>query len=105
MADEPGSVTPPDPRPDGDEAAAAGTARDAADESNRAAYLPIGLVFLILGASGLMSDTMRFASFAFLPVGVVFLILAMQGRTDDDGERRAVAPDVDPGAVDDRPRA
>lgn len=61
------------------------------------AYLPIGLVFLILGLSGLVSDSMRYASFAFLPVGVTFLVLALRSRGADETEPdREPGPDVTP---------
>jgi hypothetical protein len=62
----------------------AATPAEAEEESqDRAAYLPIGIVFLVLGLGGLMNDSMRYAALAFVPVGVVFLILALQGRQDD----------------------
>lgn len=61
----------------------------------RAAYLPIGIVFLVLGMSGLLNDSMRYASFAFFPVGVVFLVLAMQGRSDEAADQEAPPPSAD----------
>lgn len=80
------------------------------DTQNRAAYLPIGLVFLILGLSGLFNDSFRYGALAFVPVGVVFLILAMQGRSgdaDDDASPAPAAPpapDEAPGTGDARGR-
>jgi hypothetical protein len=60
------------------------TPAPAEDEpQDRAAYLPIGIVFLVLGLGGLTNDSMRYAALAFVPVGIVFLILALQGRQDD----------------------
>ena len=90
MADQPEPTSPPQPEPPSDDAQA------------RVAYLPIGLVFLVLGFSGLFNDSLRYGALAFLPVGFVFLILAMQGRTDDD----AASGDAGQGPSDaDRPPA
>ncbi len=72
MADQPEPTNPPQPEPVSD------------DTQARVAYLPIGLVFLVLGFSGLFNDSLRYGAIAFLPVGFVFLVLALQGRTGDD---------------------
>jgi hypothetical protein len=69
-----------------------------------AAYLPIGIVFLVLGMSGLLNDSMRYASFAFFPVGVVFLVLAMQGRSGEAADQEA-PPGAPPADDDGPPRA
>ncbi|WP_158371079.1 hypothetical protein [Cellulosimicrobium cellulans] len=66
-----------------------------------AAYLPIGIVFLVLGMSGLLNDSMRYASLAFFPVGVVFLVLAMQGRSAESADPEAHPGE--PSADDERP--
>lgn len=87
MTDQPDPASPPEPEPASDDAQA------------RVAYLPIGLVFLVLGFSGLFNDSLRYGAMAFLPVGFVYLILAMQGRTDDDaasGDAGQGASDADP---------
>ncbi|MBW0253734.1 hypothetical protein [Cellulomonas sp. PS-H5] len=90
MADQPEPSSPPQPEPASDDAQA------------RLAYLPIGLVFLVLGFSGLFNDTLRYGAIAFLPVGFVFLVLALQGRSGDDAEHG----DAGQGASDaDRPPA
>ncbi|TKR27308.1 hypothetical protein FA014_00995 [Cellulomonas hominis] len=83
----PGSGPPPEP------------AEDAT--GGRAAYLPIGIVFIVLGMSGLLNDSMRASAFAFFPVGVVFLILAMQGRSESDDADGPAGP---PGDDDGPPR-
>jgi hypothetical protein len=62
-----------------------------------AAYLPIGLVFLTLGLTGLVSDSMRYASFAFLPVGVTFLVLALRSRGTGEAEPSAAPAPGEPG--------
>ena len=53
------------------------------DGQDRAAYLPIGIVFLVLGLGGLLNDSFRYSSLAFVPVGIVFLTLGLHGRQDD----------------------
>lgn len=83
----PGSVPPREPAED--------------PAGGRAAYLPIGIVFLVLGLSGLLNDSMRYAAFAFFPVGVVFLVLAMQGSSDETADQEA--PPRGPSADDDGP--
>ncbi|GIG34748.1 DUF3784 domain-containing protein [Cellulomonas pakistanensis] len=94
MTDQP--TTPPS-EPDGP--GRAPTEAGAEDEQNRAAFFPIGLVFLVLGLMGFANDSMRYASFAFLPVGVVFLILAAQGRSGgaEDAAPAAEPPGSQPG--------
>jgi hypothetical protein len=82
-ADQPAPSTRPDP--DGTDPVGPGTGKAADDARHRVAYLPIGLVFLVLGFSGLFDESLRYAAMAFLPVGFVFLILALQGRTDAAG--------------------
>jgi hypothetical protein len=58
-----------------------------------AAFLPIGLVFFILGLSGLTNESMRSTSYAFLPIGIAFLLLGVRsGR----GEKAAGAPPGEP---------
>lgn len=73
------------------------TPEDDASSSADVAYLPIGLVFLILGLSGLVSDSMRYASFAFLPVGVTFLVLALRSRGTGEAEPAAAPAPGEPG--------
>jgi hypothetical protein len=98
MVGQPEPTRPPQPEPAPPEQP--GPASDAAEA--RVAYLPIGLVFLVLGFSGLFNDTLRHGAIAFLPVGFVFLVLALQGRSDDDAE----SGDAGQGASDaDRPPA
>lgn len=103
MADQPAPPTPPDPgAPDpvtpGD--GPTGGAEPAGDDAQaRVAYLPIGLVFLVLGLSGLFNDSLRYGAIAFLPVGFVFLVLAVQGRSDDEDAQPSASdagPDADP---------
>jgi hypothetical protein len=73
------------------------------DSDPNAAFLPIGIVFLVLGLSGLASDSMRGTSAAFLPVGIVFLVLSLRSATrgHDDG---GAAPQEGPPAPDVTPR-
>lgn len=61
-------------------------ADDDEDGQTRAAFLPIGIVFLVLGIGGLLNDSMRSSAVAFLPVGFVFLVLGLQGRRGDVGD-------------------
>jgi hypothetical protein len=84
----------------------------AAAKNPSAAFLPIGLVFLVLGLSGLANDSMRGTSYAFIPVGITFLILSIQGgkKAGDDGATAPPGPDSPvtphvPTAVGDGPRA
>lgn len=77
-------------------------AKGAKDGQDRAAYLPIGIVFLVLGLGGLLNDSFRYSSLAFVPVGIVFLTLGLQGRQDDadppdaGGAGPVEPPDVTP---------
>lgn len=59
------------------------------DGQDRAAYLPIGIVFLVLGLGGLLNDSFRYPALAFVPVGIVFLTLGLQGRQADGAESEA----------------
>jgi hypothetical protein len=100
MADQPEPASPPQPGP-----ASPPQPEPASDDApTGVAYLPIGLVFLVLGFSGLFSDSLRYGAMAFLPVGFVFLILAMQGRAGDDEDGAAPGEDAvtdrDPGTGD-----
>lgn len=95
MTDQPTTPPPSDREGTGPAPEEAG----AEDEQNRTALLPVGLVFLVVGLTGLTNDSMRYASLAFLPVGVVFLILAAQGRPggDEDAAATAERPGAEPG--------
>lgn len=104
MADQPAPPTPPDPGaidPVSPGTGAASEAEPAGDDAGtRVAYLPIGLVFLVLGLSGLFNDSLRYGAMAFLPVGFVFLILAMQARSDDDADHGAAHGEGGPAGAD-----
>ncbi len=77
--------TPP-PAPDGAEE----------DASNpNAAFLPIGITFLVLGLGGLANDSMRGPAFAFLPVGIVFIVLSIRSAVPGSGG--ASAQEASPG--------
>jgi hypothetical protein len=83
-----------------DDAAKDGQAEE--DGQDRAAYLPIGIAFLVLGLGGLLNDSFRYSALAFVPVGIVFLTLGLQGRRVDGAESDAdpsgpgEPPDVTP---------
>jgi hypothetical protein len=81
-----------------DDAARDGQAEE--DGQDRAAYLPIGIVFLVLGLGGLLNDSFRYSALAFVPVGIVFLTLGLQGRrdgaADPDSADPGEPPDVTP---------
>lgn len=104
MADQPVPPTPPEPGAIDPVAPGTGVASEAEpapdDTQTWAAYLPIGLVFLVLGFSGLVNDSLRYAALAFLPVGFVFLILAMRGRTADDPDHGAAHGEAAPATGD-----
>jgi|GEM_PF-6322357 len=51
-----------------------------------AAFLPIGITFLVLGLGGLANESMRSSAYAFLPVGIVFLVLSLRSSDDDEDE-------------------
>ncbi|NHT17474.1 hypothetical protein [Cellulomonas sp. IC4_254] len=106
MADQPAAPTPPDPGaidPVSPGTGAASEMEPAGDDAGtRVAYLPIGLVFLVLGVSGLFNDSLRYGALAFLPVGFVFLILAMQARWDDDADHGAGHGEAAPAGGDQR---
>ncbi|VTR75800.1 hypothetical protein [Cellulomonas hominis] len=97
MPDQPADPDQPSPEP------VAGTTNP------NVAFLPIGVVFLVLGLSWLANDSMRGASFAFIPVGVTFLVLSMRkggtggapagpeaGQEDQPGAGGEPGPDVTP---------
>jgi hypothetical protein len=65
------------------------------DDGGRA-YLPIGLVFCVLGLAGLVNDSMRPSAFAFFPIGITFLILGMRGQAGDEPEEDAPGTDLTP---------
>jgi len=69
-----------------------------------AAFLPIGIVFLVVGLSWLANDSMRGAAFAFLPVGVTFLVLSMRSANSGTADEAVEGPDDGP-VVDDGPVA
>jgi hypothetical protein len=87
MPDEPTGPTVPTP------------ASEADAKNPNAAFLPIGIVFLVLGLSGLSNDSMRGTSYAFIPVGITFLILsARPGKKGGGGAevQDPPGPDVTP---------
>lgn len=62
------------------------------------AFLPIGVVFLVLGLSWLANDSMRGTSYAFIPIGITFLILSMRkGGTGTGPADPAAGPEDQPG--------
>lgn len=74
---------------------------DATTERDRrlaAAYLPIGIVFLVLAIAGLAGDDGSSSSFAFFPIGAAFLLLATQPywKRPAGPVAQPVDPDVTP---------
>lgn len=83
------SEQPPPPAPAGDEEGSG---------NPNAAFLPIGIVFLVLGLAGLANDSMRASAFAFLPVGIVFMVLSIRsaapGAAASDGPAVSAGPEA-----------
>jgi hypothetical protein len=77
-----------------DDAARDGQAEE--DGQDRAAYLPIGIAFLVLGLGGLLNDSFRYSALAFVPVGIVFLTLGLQGRRDGAADPHPADPGEPP---------
>jgi hypothetical protein len=54
------------------------------DKSGSAAFLPVGIVFGVLGLSMMILGNMSWI--AFFTVGITFMILGMQGRAEKPQE-------------------
>lgn len=63
-----------------------------------AAFLPIGITFLVLGLGGLANESMRSSAYAFLPVGIVFLVLSLRSSDEDEDAEPTAAPAPQDGA-------
>ncbi len=65
-------------------------AEDGTGARDRAAFLPIGIVFLVLGLGGLANESFRLAGLPFIAIGATFLILGLQSG-DGGGDAGADA--------------